>query len=56
MDQGIKQKLDRVQQQIIKDADCRQVYAACAASTLPTKNLKGFGDYKIGEQIICTVK
>jgi len=56
MVQGTKLKLDRLEQQLVKDAVCRRVYSACAASTAPTKITKGFGDFKIGGQVICTAK
>jgi hypothetical protein len=38
-----------------KDVVCHQFYLTCTAYTIPRK-LEGFGDFRIGGQVIRTVK
>jgi hypothetical protein len=46
-----------LEEEFNKDAVCQQFCSTCStANALTKKALEGFGDFKIGEQIIHTVK
>ena len=45
-----------LKEELDKDAVCHRFYSNCTANILPRRPLKGFGDFKEGEQMIRTVK
>jgi hypothetical protein len=45
-----------LEEKLDEDAVCHQFYLTYTANTLPRKLWEGFGDFRIGGQVICTVK
>jgi hypothetical protein len=48
--------VSRLEEELDKDAVCHHFYSTYILNTLPRKLLEGFGDFKVGGQIIRTVR